>query len=104
MRVPRTVDQLQQIPEMPPAMVKNCADDLLRDRYRSGRARSAPPVVSRPRPSPEQMALVKKLGALNQSIALKLGLSPEVLATRKDIESLAEGGRDVAILQGWRRK
>jgi ribonuclease D len=62
-----------------------------------------PPVISRPRPSPEQMALVKKLGAINQTVAQGLGLSPEVLATRRDIESLAEGGRDVAMLQGWRR-
>ena len=42
-------------------------------------------------PDREQMALVKKLAALNQSIAQNLGLSPEVLATRRDIEQLAEG-------------
>ena len=63
-----------------------------------------PPIAVRPRPSPEQTALVKKLAALNQAIAQDLGLSPEVLATRRDIEQLAEGGRDVAMLQGWRRE
>ncbi len=40
------------------------------------------------------MALVKKLATLNQTIAQELGLSPEVLATRRDIEQLAEGGRE----------
>ena len=103
MRVPRNVEQLQQIPEMQPSVVKNCADDLLRIIAEADVPNPPPPVISRPRPSPEQMALVKKLGALNQTIAQGLGLSPEVLATRRDIEALAEGGRDVAILQGWRR-
>jgi ribonuclease D len=103
MRVPRTMEQLQQIPELPTGVVKNCADDLLRMIAEADVPNPPPPVISRPRPSPEQMALVKKLGALNQTIAQGLGLSPEVLATRRDIEQLAEGGRDVAVLQGWRR-
>lgn len=103
MRVPRTVDQLLRISEMPPGVVKNCSDDLLRIVAEAEVPDPPPPLVSRPRPSPEQMALVKKLGALNQAIAQGLSLSPEVLATRRDIETLAEGGRDVAILQGWRR-
>jgi len=103
MRVPRTVEQLSQVPEMAPGIVKNCAEDILRIISEAEVPNPPPPVMSRPRPSPEQMALVKKLGALNQSIAQNLGLSPEVLATRRDIEQLAEGARDVGILQGWRR-
>jgi ribonuclease D len=47
--------------------------------------------------------LVKKLGVLNQAIAADLGLSPEVLATRRDLEQLADGRQDVAVLKGWRR-
>jgi ribonuclease D len=48
-------------------------------------------------------ALIKKLGVLNQAIAADLGLSPEVLATRRDLEQLADGRQDVAVLKGWRR-
>jgi ribonuclease D len=48
-------------------------------------------------------ALVKKLGTLNQAVAADLGLSPEVLATRRDLEQLADGRQDVAVLKGWRR-
>ena len=103
MRVPRTVEQLQAIPEMQPGVVRNCADEILKMVSAANIPQPAPPIPSRPRPSPEQTALVKKLGALNQSIAQTLGLSPEVLATRRDIEQLAEGGRNVAILHGWRR-
>jgi ribonuclease D len=102
-RVPRTVEQLQVIPEMAPGVIRNCAEDILRMVGAANIPHPPPPVALRPRPSPEQTALVKKLGALNQSIAQTLGLSPEVLATRRDIEQLAEGGRDVAMLQGWRR-
>jgi ribonuclease D len=104
MRVPRTVEQLQAIPEMSPGVIRHCADDLLAMVSAADIANPPPQVALRPRPSPEQTALVKKLSALNQSIAQTLGLSPEVLATRRDIEQLAEGGRDVAMLQGWRRE
>jgi ribonuclease D len=103
MRVPRTLDQLQQISEMTPGVLKNCGDELQRMVAAAEVPEPPPPLVLRPRPSPQQMALVKKLGALNQTIAQNLGLSPEVLATRRDIEQLAEGGRNVAVLQGWRR-
>jgi ribonuclease D len=103
MRVPRNVAQLQSVPEMAPGVIKHCADDILRMVSAADVPNPPPPPVVRARPSPEQTALVKKLGALNQSIAQALGLSPEVLATRRDIELLAEGGRDVAMLQGWRR-
>ncbi len=104
MRVPRTVEQLQSIPEMAPGVIRHCADDILGMVSAANIPHPPPPVAVRVRPSPEQTALIKKLGALNQSIAQTLGLSPEVLATRRDIEQLAEGGRDVAMLQGWRRE
>ena len=103
MRVPRTADQLLLVPELPAGVVKNCADELLGMIAEANVPDPPPPIVSRPRPSPEQTALVRKLASLNQAIAQSLGLSPEVLATRRDIEQLAEGGRDVPVLQGWRR-
>jgi ribonuclease D len=103
MRVPRTIDQLGEVPEMTGGMVKNCAEDILRMISEAEIPDPPPPVMSRPRPSPEQTALVRKLATLNQTIAQGLGLSPEVLATRRDIEQLAEGGRNVGILTGWRR-
>jgi ribonuclease D len=103
MRVPRTVEQLGRVPEITPGVVKNCAEEILRMVAEAEIPSPPPPVMSRPRPSPEQTALVRKLAALNQTIAQELGLSPEVLATRRDLEQLAEGSRKVSILQGWRR-
>ena len=103
MRVPRSAEQLQDVPDMAPGVVKHCAQDILEMVAGANVPNPAPPLPGRTRPSPEQTALVKKLGALNQSIAQTLGLSPEVLATRRDIEQLAEGARDVSVLHGWRR-
>jgi len=36
-------------------------------------------------------------------VAAELNLVPEVLATRRDLEQLADGRRDGAVLRGWRR-
>ena len=38
-----------------------------------------------------------------EELAADLGVSPEVLATRRDLEQLADGRQDVAVLKGWRR-
>jgi ribonuclease D len=103
MRVPRTADQLSQVPELPPGVVKSCAEELLSMIAEAEVPNPPPPVMSRPRPSPEQTALVRKLAALNQTVAQQLALSPEVLATRRDLEQLAEGNRNVPVLHGWRK-
>ncbi|MGH8208518.1 MAG: hypothetical protein ACREU6_02800, partial [Steroidobacteraceae bacterium] len=55
------------------------------------------------RPDPLKTALVKKLAVLNQAVAADLRLSPEILATRRDLEQLAHGRQDVAVLKGWRK-
>jgi len=62
----------------------------------------APPLAGRPRPDPVRAALVKRLGSTVQAVARELNLVPEVLATRRDLEQLAAGRRDGALLQGWR--
>jgi len=103
MQVPRSVEALAAIPEFPAGVVKHCGTELL-DCIRAAEVPDpAPPINNRVRPDPAKTALVKKLGALNQTIAANLGLSPEVLATRRDLELLADGRRDVAVLRGWRR-
>jgi ribonuclease D len=103
MRVPRTVEALAAIPEMPAGVMKHSADDLLECIRRAEVPDPPPPLDSRQRPDPAKAALVRRLGTLNQAISAELGLSPEVLATRRDLEQLADGRRDVALLKGWRK-
>jgi ribonuclease D len=103
LQVPRSTQALSAIAEVPAGVVKHCGQELL-ECVRAAEITDPPPVVqARPRPDPLKTALVKKLAALNQAIAADLGLSPEILATRRDLEQLADGRQDVAVLKGWRR-
>ncbi len=102
-RVPRSRAALEAIAEMPEGVVRHCGEELLACIAAANVPEPAPALEGRERPDPGKSALVKKLGALVQEIAAELGISPEVLATRRDLERVAEGGEDIAALRGWRR-
>jgi ribonuclease D len=103
LQVPRSAQALSGIEEVPSGVVKHCGDELLAC-VRAADIQDPPPALQgRLRPDPLKTALVKKLGTLNQAVAADLGLSPEILATRRDLEQLADGRQDVAVLKGWRR-
>jgi ribonuclease D len=104
MQVPRSIEAFGAIPEFPAGVLKHCGTEIL-DCIRAAEVPEPPPPLNaRMRPDPAKTALVKKLGALNQTLAADLGLSPEVLATRRDLELLVDGRRDVGVLRGWRRE
>ena len=102
-RVPRSAAALEAIAEIPAGVVRHCGRELLACIAAAKLSDPPPPLDARPRPDPLKSALAKKLGALNQALAAELGISPEVLATRRDLERLAEGSDDIAALRGWRR-
>jgi ribonuclease D len=103
LRVPRTVTQLGAIPELPAGLVKHRGRELLACVEAAEIADPAPPVAQRLQSDPVKSALIRKLGALSQQVASELNLVPEVLATRRELEQLADGRRDGALLRGWRR-
>jgi ribonuclease D len=103
MQVPRTPESLAQLPDMPPGLVKRRAAELLACVAAAQVSDPPPAAPGRARPDPAKAALVKKLGTLSQAVATELNLVPEVLATRRDLEQLADGRRDGALLNGWRR-
>jgi ribonuclease D len=103
LQVPRTAQALSQIAEMPPGLVKRRGEELLAQVRAAEVPDPAPALAGRARPDPVKAALVKKLGAISQAVAAELNLVPEVLATRRDLEQLADGRRDGALLRGWRR-
>lgn len=104
LRVPRSLEALAQIAEIPQGVIRNCGRELLECVAGAEIPDPPPPLEARPRPDPVRSALVRKLITLNQATAADLGLSPEVLATRRDLERLAEGYDDVPALRGWRRE
>jgi ribonuclease D len=103
LRVPRTQQDLAAITDLPASVLKHCGADILECVQAAGIADPAPPLDPRARPDPAKTALVRKLADLNQSVAAELSMSPEVLTTRRELEQLADGRRDVPVLQGWRR-
>lgn len=101
-RVPRSIAALQASAEVPEGVVRHCGEELLAIIAAADVPNPAPALDMRQRPDPARNALVKKLGAVVQATATELSISPEVLATRRDLERLAEGGRNIPALQGWR--
>jgi ribonuclease D len=102
-RVPRTLDALGLVTDMPRAVVERSGNDILQIVRDAAISDPPPALPARMRPDPALTARVRKLSVVNQATAAELNLSPEVLATRRDLEQLAEGQRDVGVLQGWRR-
>ncbi|WP_456374115.1 ribonuclease D [Thiolapillus sp.] len=61
-----------------------------RDRFRSSR------------PTPEQEAILDMLSAALRIIALEAGLSPQAIASRKDLAALLNQEEKSPLLRGWR--
>jgi ribonuclease D len=102
-QVPRTQEALEAIPGMPAGLAKRRGAELLACVDAAGVPEPAPPLPARTRPDPVKVALVKQLSAIVQSVATELNVVPELLATRRDLERLADGHQDAAVLNGWRR-
>src|SRR5215472_1783170 len=103
LQVPRTLPALAAIAEMPAGLVKRRGAELLDCVERAQVPQPSPALPGRPRQDPVKAALVRKLSSISQATARELNLVPEVLATRRDLEQLAEGRRDSVLLTGWRR-
>ena len=54
-------------------------------------------------PEPAETELLRKLAQLTQQTGRELGIAPEILATRRDMQRLVDGARDGGPLSGWRR-
>jgi ribonuclease D len=102
LRLPRSLAALGTLPEMQDSVVRKSGDELLALVQAAAIADPPPPLPRRERPDPAQVALVKKLADVANEVARQLEVSPEVIATRRELEKLAAGKRDVSLLRGWR--
>src|SRR3984957_17256536 len=103
-RVPRTLDELAALADMQAGFVKHNGAELLGLIEAARLPAVLPRVNSRGAPDPQKAALVKKLATVHQAVATELNLPPEILATRRDLEQLADGRQDGAVMSGWRRE
>jgi ribonuclease D len=104
-RAPVTPDELSRIPALPPAVMRKRGDELLAVIAAAKGSAVAEDMQSPPqRPTPEQTHRIGELQQLVRDVADAHGLSPEVLATRRDVEALVlSPGSSPSALSGWRR-
>jgi ribonuclease D len=101
-RLPRSLEALAALEEMQESVVRKCGEELLALVRDSGIVEPAPPLPRRERPDPAFLATVKRLAEVTGAAAAELQIGPEVLATRRDLERIAAGKRDIGPLRGWR--
>lgn len=102
LQVPRDRSALSRLNELPEGIRENSGAKLLELVLAAAVPEPPAPLPQRRRPDPAHLELVQRLADLNRRAAAELQLAPELLATRRDLERLAAGERDVAPLRGWR--
>ncbi|HEY6125589.1 MAG TPA: ribonuclease D [Steroidobacteraceae bacterium] len=103
LRLPRSTESLLALPEMQESVVRKCGEELLALVADARIGDPPPPLPRRERPDPAHLALVKRLADVATDVAKGLEINAEVLATRRELEKLAAGKRDVSLLRGWRK-
>ena len=94
---------LERLGSVPRGLVEKSADELTSVVRSTAQLNATPPSVSRGRPDPELQRRLKHLAAMVRGVAEQLNLSPELLATRRDLQQLLAGNADIEPLRGWRR-
>src|SRR6185369_15333408 len=102
LRVPRSSAELSAVTDLTPGFVERSGEAVLQVIDSAALPATLPPPAQRPRPDPVLQARVKRLGAAVQARAQQLSLAAELLATRRDLESIARGTAVSEVLQGWR--
>jgi ribonuclease D len=101
-QLPATVDALAQIYGLPKGLVERRGEELLALLQESkARAIDEPPARDF-RPTREQQKKVGELMDFVRKEGTRLQISPERLATRREVEALAFSGRVGSFGQGWR--
>lgn len=102
-RMPKDAAELARIRSLSEGLIRRRGDELLEIVARGEEMKATEADVQRPtRPEPAQLALVTKLMNFVRGHAHAIEVSPELLATRRDIEQLVFSGKTEHLLDGWR--
>jgi ribonuclease D len=104
LQAPRDLAALERVRELPAGIRENSGAQLLEQIRAAELPALLAPLPQRRRPDQQQLDTVARLGDVTRRVAATLALAPEILATRRDMERLAVGHRDGALLSGWRRQ
>ena len=102
-RVPRSLGDLASITELPAGTRHHAGEEILGLIAALALPATLPPLPPRRRPDPAEGETVRRLAQLTQQTGHELGIAPEILATRREMERLVAGVRDEGPLAGWRR-
>jgi len=104
-RMPTTLADLETVRMLPAGVARRRGEELLALIVRGRElASSEPAAFIAPRPDPQQQALVTKLMNFTRSQAEELKVSPELLATRRDVEQLVFSRHADRLASGWRKE
>ena len=104
LRAPRSVSDLAGLEELTPGFREHSGSTILELIAAADLPAQLPPLAQRPRPDAEAQAHLKHLAGIVQKKATELGLAAELLATRRELESIARGETTAEVLRGWRRE
>lgn len=102
-RVPRTPGELAAVEELPAGTRHHAGEEILGLIAALRLPPTLPPLAQRRRPDPAESEAVRRLALLTRQTGGELGIAPEILATRREMERLVAGARDEGPLVGWRR-
>ena len=104
-RRPASVADLEQLRGLPPAVIRKRGPEILALVEQATALAANEAAASAPaRPDPQQVAKVTRLMAYVRAEGERLKVSPELLATRRDIEALVFSGRSARLSTGWRKE
>lgn len=105
-RLPRNLESLAKIRGVDAGLVRKEGKTILELIQRASQSPKDewPVEKQRPRPlGPNQEAMVDYLSAGLRLLAAQHQLSPQAIATHKDLQNLVRGESDCSLLRGWRR-
>ena len=103
LQAPRSMQQLIRIDELPEGIRHNSGEQILELIAGLNLPAQLPPLPRRQRREPAETELIRKLSHVTQQAGRELGIAPEILATRRELERLVAGARDGAPMSGWRQ-
>jgi ribonuclease D len=103
LQAPSTPAQLGRIEELPEGVRNNSGPELLALIESLQLPAQLPPLPRRQRREPAENELVRKLAQLTQQVGRELGIAPEILATRRELERMVAGAREGGPMSGWRQ-
>ena len=101
--LPRSMIALRAIDGLPTKLVKRAGGELLA--VVASSADDTHDYQPPPAPNERQKKLLKTMQATVANCAGELGISPELIAPRKELSTVILSGRtDSRVFQGWRRE